>query len=227
MTIKRGTTGTGLTAKPTLSWTEDGDETEAEIAELIETGTLEGLLASIERECFAVMETAGLPTYHGCYMYDRKGQWRDPSPPFGGMSVANEIWPIVKARGLSPDSLVGFASRMLGDAVWLRRAREKGDHDRAGLLAYYLGVKRAELRIKAAHEPTWDRGRLTIAERAAGGAATRKGSDHGRAERVRHYLNEGDKLTEAYRNAARDLGCGVSTVRGAWARMTKGADASD
>lgn len=227
MTVKRGTTGTGITAKPTISWDEVGDEDQAEVRGWLETGSLEGVIASVERECFAIMEKAGLPTQHGSYLFDRQGIWRRPSPPFGGMSIANEIWPIARARGYRVDSLIGFASRMLGDVVWLRRLREKGFHDRAALMAYYLGIKQAELRIKTQHEPTWDRGRLTIEERAAGGAATRKGSDESRVERVRYYLAQGDKLTEAYRNAAKDLACGVSTVRTAWARITKGADASD
>lgn len=182
MTIKRGTTGTGITQKPTYKWDDDAEEAEPEIAAILETGTLDGLLASVERECFAIMGEAGLPTYHGCYSYNRDGEWQGSSPDlfFRGWGIANEIWPIVKARGISEDSLIGFASRMLGDVVWLRRAREKGDHDRAAHMAFYLGVKRAELRIKSEHERVWQTGKKIH----GGGDAARRGEQAGRVAAV-------------------------------------------
>lgn len=157
--IRRGTTGSGITEKSVISFNDEADKSDPEIAALIGEGTLDGLLASVERECFAIMESEGLPTYHGCYLFDGKGAWRPPSPPFGGAGIANEIWPIARARGHAPDSRVGYASRMLGDVVWLRRAREAGDHDRAALFHGYLMAKRAEQRIKVHQEPTWETGR--------------------------------------------------------------------
>ena len=108
------------------------------------------------------------------------------------MSIANEIWPIARARDINGDSLVGFASRMLGDVVWLRRAREKGDHDRAGLLAYYLGVKRAELRIKKEHERIWKTGKK-IHE---GGDASRRGEQAVRVAAVDALCAGSDRITK-------------------------------
>jgi len=157
--IRRSTTGTGITVKTVISFDEEADQTNPEVAQLIGEATLDGSLASVERECFAIMKAEGLPTYHGCYLHDAEGAWRVPSPPFGGARIVNEIWPIARARGHAPDSRVGFASRMLGDVVWLRRAREAGDHDRAALFHGYLMAKRAEQRIKVHHEPTWETGR--------------------------------------------------------------------
>lgn len=93
--------------------------------------------------------------------------------------------------------------------------------------AALFGETFAELQLKLAREKLFAFGRDTREERSRGGAATRLGSDAERVKRIRHYLAEGDKLTEAYANAASDLGCGVSTVRGAWAKRTKGAGATD
>lgn len=185
MTIKRGKTGTGLTEKSTLSWDDKADEADPEIAAILETGTLEGLLASVERECFAITAEAGLPNTHGSFSYNRAGEWQaTQSGEFlVGWGIANEIWPIAKALGISEDSLVGFASRMLGDVVWLRRAREAGDHDRAAQMAFYLGVKRAELRLKRQREREW-----------AVGVGSLTGAKEGAARRKEQFVHLHDAI---------------------------------
>ena len=104
---------------------------------------------------------------------------------------------------------------------------DEGSPSWAAHEAALFGETFAELQLKLAREKLFTYGRDTREERSRGGAATRLGSDAERVKRIRHYLAEGDKLTEAYANAASDLGCGVSTVRGAWAKRTKGAVATD
>jgi len=183
VTIKRGTTGSGMTEKPTVSFDEDVDKTDPEIAAAMERSTLEGWIAAVERECFAVMAAEGLPTYHGSYLYDASGKWRASGPPLHG-SIANEIWPIAKARGHSPDSEIGYAARMLGDVVWLRRAREKGNHERAALFASYLRAKEVERGIKREHEATWRSGKDTI-DGARLGAERRASAFKQRHEAIR------------------------------------------
>lgn len=156
--IRRGSIGSGLTRKPTIGWDDKADETDPEIAAMIQESTLDGMVAAIEQESFAVMAEAGLPTYHGCFAYNREGEWHD-SEAFGpGWTIANEIWPIARARGLAPDSPIGFAARMLGDIVWLRDNQARGDHDRAALFHGYLMTKKAERRLKAEHEAAWKTG---------------------------------------------------------------------
>jgi len=114
---------------------------------------------------------------------------------------------------------------MLGHIV--QHHIDKGEPSFAAHSAALFGETFCELQMKLAREELFLFGLQTKGERAAGGAATRKGSDEERVNRVQHYLDKKDKLTEAYRNAARDLDCGVSTVRGSWAKLTKGATASD
>ncbi len=225
MTIRRGTTGTGLTAQPTIGWNDKADEANPEIAALIETGTFDGLIALIERECFGIMETAGLPTYHGCYFYNRTGKWHDGGADLSlrDWGIANEIWPIAKARGIVPDGVVGFASRMLSDVVWLRRSRDKGDHDRVALMAFYLGVKRAELRIKTEHEAMWQRGVDDKQARVSGGEARRKGSDASRLACYRRYRAQGLNKSDATDQAAQEMDVSPATIRNA----RKGVAASD
>jgi hypothetical protein len=186
--IKRGTIGTGITEKPTISFDSKADLADPEVAAAVETGTLDGLLSAVERECFAVMRQEGLPTYHGCYLHDGKGNWRPPGLPFEGF-IANEIWPIAEGRGHSPDSPVGFAAQMLSDAVWIRRARERGDHDRAALLTGYLVAKMAERRIKGEHEATWESGKGTRAG-ARLGAEKRAAAFRPKHERIRADFEE-------------------------------------
>jgi hypothetical protein len=105
MTIRRGTTGTGLTRKPTYSFDDEADKADPEIAAIMEDATLDGLFASVERECFAIMAEAGLPTSYGSWMYNIKGEWKLPAPPFAGR-ISNNIWPIAKARGHREDDAV-------------------------------------------------------------------------------------------------------------------------
>jgi hypothetical protein len=150
--IRRGTTGTGLTRKAVVSWDEKADESDPEIASLLRCGTLSGLISELEQECFAITSGAGLPNAHGSYVFDQAGEWRDDRRSSRArLTVANEIWPLARARGHAPDSNVGFAARMLDDIVWLQRNRRVGDHDRAALFAFYLGVKRAERSVKQSH----------------------------------------------------------------------------
>ncbi len=205
-----GKTGSGMTEKSTLSFDDEADASDPEVAALIETGTFDGLIASVERECFAIMKAAGLPAYHGCFAYDQKGEWQKPRDPFlgSGLRIANEIWPIVQARGISEDSLIGFASRMLGDVVWLRRAREKGNHDRVAQRAFYLGVKRAELRIKTEHERVWNTGKK-IHDSAP---ASRKRPQAERVAAVEALCARGTKITKAFAAVAADEGVTPKTI---------------
>lgn len=228
MTIRRGTVGSGLTQKPTVSWTETADEAEPEIAELLEAGTLDGMIAATERTCFRILEEAGLPGKHGCYQFKKDtGEWREPRPPFGGWSIANTVEPVVRAAGFASDSRVGFAGAILDRIHWLRDNQRRGDHDRAALFAFYIGVLKAESRIKAEHEPTWQRGVDDKRVRVRGGEATRKTPDAVRVARWRHYYTATGKKTEADRLAAEELGDGESTVREARRKWEKAAAASD
>jgi hypothetical protein len=132
----------------------------------------------------------------------------------------------------------GYRFKPREDLGWyLRRLIRQGrlvqhhiDQGAASLAAHeaaLFGEAYSELQMKLAREELFLFGQRTRAERSIGGTNSRKGSDQGRVARVRHYVAKGDKLTEAYRNAAHDLGCGVSTVRGAWAKLKKDADATD
>jgi hypothetical protein len=78
---------------------------------------------------------------------------------------------------------------MLGDVVWIRRARERGDHDRVAELVGYLRVKQTEQRIKQQHEPTWESGKGTI-KGAREGGARRANAFKARHEQVRNDFNE-------------------------------------
>jgi hypothetical protein len=120
-----------------------------------------------------------------------------------------------------------YLDRMITLERAVRHHIEAGDAAWAAHEAVLFGETFNEFQLKLAREELFLLGKRTLEQRTAGGSATRKGSDAKRVEKVRLYLARGDKLTEAYRNAARDLDCGVSTVRGAWDRMKKGADASD
>lgn len=219
--IKRGTTGSGITEKPVLSFDDEGDQADPEIAEGIGRSSLEGWIAAVERECFAIMASEALPTYHGSYLFDAEGEWRNPGPPFRGR-IANEIWPIAKARGHAPDSEVGFAARMLSDIVWLKRAQSKGDHDRASLFAGYLKAKEVERRIKREREPMWQRGVDDKRSRVDGGAATRKRdsrgqpiSDECRLASYRRFRAMGLNKTDATDQAAKELGLSPASIRAA------------
>jgi hypothetical protein len=195
MTIKRGTVGSGLTEKPTVSWSDTADEADPEIAELIEAGTLDGMIAATERTCFHVLVEAGLPGKHGCYLFRKDtGEWREPSPPFGGWSIANTVEPVARAAGFAKDSPVGFAAAILDRIHWLRDNQRRGDHDRAALFAFYIGVLKAESWIKDEHEPTWESGKGTR-------EGARKGAEARRAQvQARNRL-----IVESYR-ARRDKG---------------------
>lgn len=120
-----------------------------------------------------------------------------------------------------------YLQRLITQGRLVQHHIEKGAAAWAAHEAALFGETFSELQLKLSREKLFILGKDTREERSRGGAATRQGSDEGRVHRVRHYLAEGDKLSEAYGNAARDLGCGVSTVRGAWARLKKGANATD
>jgi hypothetical protein len=99
--IRRGWTGSGLTRKLTIGWDSAEDENDPQVRSLLECATLEGLIEQIERECFAIMAEADLPTWYGSYTFDQTGTLRklQEGDTFGGLTVANELWPLAKARG--------------------------------------------------------------------------------------------------------------------------------
>ncbi len=218
--IKRGTTGSGITEKPALSFDDEADKTDPEIAAAIERSSLDGWLAAVESECFAIMEREGLPTYHGCYLYDRQGNWRKPGPPMRG-GIANEIWPIAQARGHAPDSQVGFAARMLGDVVWLRRAKANGDDDRAAMFAGYLKAKEVERRMQVERGPLWERGLKNERDTRDGGGANRKGDIEARLARFHELQRAGVRTMEAYHRIAEEEGSSRATVGDAIRRALK------
>jgi len=188
--IRRGTTGSGITEKPVFSFDDQADEADPDVVAAVENSTLEGMIAATERVCFRVLEEAGLPSAHGSYMFKKAtGEWRSLSPPFGGWSTANTIEPIARAAGFAPDSSVGFAAAILDRIFWLRDNQRRGDHDRAALFAFYIGVLKAESRIKDEHEPTWESGRGTRAG-ARLGAAKRAAAFKHRHDEIRADFKE-------------------------------------
>lgn len=225
MAVTRGKSGSGMTESATLKWTEKTDEADPEIAQVIERGSLEGLFSQIERECFALMDAAGLPTFHGSYAYKPDGTWIDVCDCDGWPSgrIANVIWPIAEAKGYKQDDPVGFAARMLGDIVLSRRALEEGKAKSAALSAFYLGAKWSSRRMKIEHEPTWEFGNKTRRERQDGGAATRKGSDAERVKVYREFREMGLNKTDSTDLAAKKLRVSPATIRNA----RKEAGASD
>jgi hypothetical protein len=116
----------------------------------MERGTVEGLCAQIERECFAIMRAHDLPDRHWSYYHDKAGNWTFEMPPGGpfGWRCCNDLSSIVRQRGYEPDSTVGFAAGMLCDVVWLRRALQVGEADWSAMHAFYLGIKWAKRRLK-------------------------------------------------------------------------------
>lgn len=195
MTIRRGTTGSGLTEKPTIGWSEKADETDPEIAAHLEAGTLDGMIAATERACFRVLAEAGLPAEHGSFIYNpSSGEWRDSGPWLAGWSVANTVEPIARAAGFAKDSPVGFAAAILDRIYWLRDNQRRGDHDRAALFAFYVGVLKAESRIKVEHERTWESGK-----------GTREGAKKGAEARRTQVQARNHQLVESYR-ARREKG---------------------
>lgn len=188
MTVKITTIGDGITAKECLTYSANEDRADERIRKADRVGSLEGLLASVEEECFAIMSGDGLPTCFGGFTYSKAGEWQ-----LGGLQkgwgVCNGIWPIARNRGHSQDSLIGFSARMLDDIVWLRRSAEQGDHDRVALMAFFLGVKKAELRIKLEHEATWTTGKKVNTGAKAGGDS-RRGIYSGRNDRMRSRYAE-------------------------------------
>ena len=225
--IIRGTTGTSITEKPTIGFDSNDDKHDPDIAAILEQGTLEGYLAAVTGECFAVMQAEGLPTYFGCYVFNIEGAWRESGPPFAGHTIANEIWPIARARGHAPDSPVGFAARILSDILWLRESQASGDHDRAALFHGYVMAKKVEQRIKTEREAMWQRGVDDKQVRVTGGENTRKTADSVRVARWQHYYDQTGKKTESDRLAAKELGEGESTIRKARLDWRKAATASD
>jgi hypothetical protein len=196
------TVGDGLTEKAMLYEDRDGDSPDWQ--DSTDMQSLDGLLKLVERECFAVLRLADLPQRYGGFAYHQSGRWMmagdwAQARSLGTMSepgwrLANIIWPIAQAAGHSHDSAVGFASRMLDDAVWIRRCDKKSDHERVAVFTFFLGVKRTEFRMKCAAEPDWLRGKK-VRESAA---LTRKGDQA-------HRVAEVDRL-------AREIGRGGKTA---------------
>ena len=129
--------GGGLTETDVFHFDHDNmaSEDAALFAEMVALGTPDGRLRAIELACVDVLAAAGLPTGFGVE---------------NGL-VANEPWPILKRRGYAPDSREGFAAKMIGDIHWLRHCLAKGDHDRAMMFMFYLGVKWSASGIKERH----------------------------------------------------------------------------
>jgi hypothetical protein len=172
MTVRNYTVGDGMTEKPGMSFDGVDDLELPEVKAAIETGTLDGLLRSLERECFEIMAEAGLPQAYGSFQYDVTGNWTEidiKTLGRGGWRIANEHSPIAKARGFADHSLVGFASARLGNLRALRLARQRGDHDYAIQMGFYLGVQQAELRLKRDHEKAWRSGTASTAGASLGG----------------------------------------------------------
>ncbi|OHT18885.1 hypothetical protein [Edaphosphingomonas haloaromaticamans] len=161
MVIRRSIRGEGITAHETFTWNKE-DEKDPQIAEIMEGNTFEGMLSLIETECFAIMAEVDLPNCYGSWSYNAKGEWK--SPPNledyfgGGWSIANTHWPIAEARGFGLDSVVGFAARMLQQIVLIKRATNPEQAGWVALQSYFLGIMRAEMRIKLEHEPKWRTG---------------------------------------------------------------------
>ncbi|WP_269514137.1 hypothetical protein [Brevundimonas subvibrioides] len=180
MTLRRGTTGSGLTEKATLRWDLNEDRENPEVVSALEAAGLDGLIASIERACRGPLLDAGLPSSHGCYAYKTSGEWKPWADEdwLAGWGIANTVEPLAQAKGIAKDSPAGLAAAMMDRVHWIRDNQARGDHARAALFAYYLGVLRAESRIKLEHERVWITGK-TIHK---AGKDSRKGRSQ--AERV-------------------------------------------
>ena len=89
MTARRRTVGTGLTEKTSFTFDGGSDRDCPEIAAILETGTLDGLIASVERACFDILVDVGMAAMltgvranGSCRLaatYSRAGAWRTPS----------------------------------------------------------------------------------------------------------------------------------------------------
>ena len=97
---------------------------------------------------------------------------------------------------------------------------EKGDPRWAAYAGAKFGELLSEFRLKLAREELYCRA-LEHSERRKSEASAPPGTHERRAARVQHHLAQGDKLTQAYANAAADLGLGVSTVRRSWGDCEK------
>ena len=199
MAIKRSVRGDGITAHETFSW-EREDENDPQIAKIIEGQTFEGMLALIERECFAIMAQAGLPGCYGSWFYNADGEWKTPTgwrDMENGWSMANTHWPLAIAKGYKEDSVVGFAARILQQIVHIKRAwQTDAKKEWAALQSYHLGILRTEMRIKQEHEPKWRTGDKVI----SAAEKTRKGQQADRVTEVERLLADGltTKKTAAF-----------------------------
>jgi hypothetical protein len=109
-------------------------------------------LAFLEAVCRPILEAAGLPSEHGDYVVcNANGDWEIAGKLRAGWTSTNLLWTIAQRRGHGIDSKVGFAARIMDDVRLLREAREKGNSDRAIMMAYYLAHKVASSQIKAGH----------------------------------------------------------------------------
>ncbi len=128
--------GSGLTESDVYHFdAELSPEDQQLFDQLTEEQTATGRLSAIEAACVDVLVAAGLPVGPGWY---ERG-------------FANEPWPVARHRGFAPDCREGFAAKMLGDIHWIRNALGAGDHERAMILMFFLGVKWSASGIKERH----------------------------------------------------------------------------
>lgn len=213
MPISRKSVGTGITRSESISWTDEADRHDPEIATLRERSSLDGLFDQIERECFAIMATVGLPTSFGSWAYHADGEWHeiDEDHSWPEWSISNTHQHLADARGYEVDSPVGFAARMLSDIVMARRAFENDKPKMAALFVFYLGAKWSSRRIKEGWEAAAEAGKKVL----DAAASTRKGSMSAteRMEEVdRLVANNGIKKGAAFASVAEREGVTAKAI---------------
>jgi len=137
VTFKITASGSGLTQTDVYHFDHERMSAEDKVLfnKIVSEQTLAGRLAAIECDSIATLSVAGLPTGPAAYE----------------CGFANDPWAIVKHRGFAPDSKEGFAARMLGHIIFVRENLEDGDHERAAMLMFFLGVIWSASSIKERH----------------------------------------------------------------------------
>ncbi|HEV2569467.1 hypothetical protein [Sphingomonas sp.] len=93
---------------------------------------------------------------------------------------------------------------------------EAGEPQRAAYHALRAGQLFAEIALRAAHNEFFEKQKAIHEAQVESARSRRRQSDEERRETVRKYMLEGDKPTEAARNAALELGVSMTTVRKAF-----------
>lgn len=86
----------------------------------------------------------------------------------------------------------------------------------AAFNAFRAGELLTELTMRLAHNEFFEKQTAIAEAQRSAPKARRKQTDHVRRERVRYYMTQGDKPTNAAENAAKDLGVSMSTIRRAF-----------